>query len=216
MQNEQTESYHWVLDTFFSFHSEAKGISIICTDRDLALSAALEDICPENTHLLCIWHINKNVRGKAKKLFRTGEEVDKFCNSWHNVVYSKVEGEFVDKLQLLEREYGADSEAIQYISNTWLPWKEKSVLAWTKTHPHLGNSATSRVEGAHATIKKYIQTSTADILQVFEQLKLSIDKQVQALELERATDKTRTLTATRSPLYSALNNRTSVASIKLI
>jgi hypothetical protein len=117
MDNEQTESYKWVLDTLFSVVDGARGLSVICTDRDLALSAALEAICPENTHLLCIWHINSNVKGKAKKIFRTKELVEKFYNSWIQVVYSREEVEFHNNLQLLTDEYGADSEAVQYLQD---------------------------------------------------------------------------------------------------
>jgi hypothetical protein len=56
MQNEQEESYAWALQAFFSFLDPLPFQPVLCTDRDLALLAAIETICPAYPHLLCIWH----------------------------------------------------------------------------------------------------------------------------------------------------------------
>ena len=42
---------------------------VLCTDRNLALLGAIKSICPRSQHLLCIWHISKNVLAKAKDMF---------------------------------------------------------------------------------------------------------------------------------------------------
>ena len=43
-----------------------------------------------------------------------------------------------------------------YLQSTWIPHNEKFILAWTKKVKHFGHVATSRVEGGHATLKKWI------------------------------------------------------------
>ncbi|KAH7849617.1 hypothetical protein Vadar_020442 [Vaccinium darrowii] len=54
-----------------------------------------------------------------------------------------------------EKEY-----VLNYLKNTWLPFKDRFVNAWTWKHPHFGNRVTSRTEGAHAMLKRYLTVST--------------------------------------------------------
>ncbi|CAJ0648434.1 462_t:CDS:2, partial [Entrophospora sp. SA101] len=46
-----------------------------------------------------------------------------------------------------------------YLQETWILHKECFISAWVDRYLHLGNKATSQVEGAHATLKKYLQSS---------------------------------------------------------
>jgi hypothetical protein len=57
---------------------------------------------------------------------------------------------------------------LNYVESTWMPHKERFVDAWTQQHLHLGNSATSRVEGAHSRLNSYLQVLTGDLLTVFK------------------------------------------------
>lgn len=85
MQNEQEESYIWCLETFFSWlRPTAHFHPVLCTDRDLALLNAIKAICPMYDHLLCIWHVNKNVSAHAKQYFigQKQEAYDMFDQSW--------------------------------------------------------------------------------------------------------------------------------------
>jgi hypothetical protein len=78
MQNEQEESYKWTLQTFFSWLSPLPLPLVLCTDRDLALLGAIKAIYPKSPHLLCVWHINKNVLAKTKQYFSSNEEFEAF------------------------------------------------------------------------------------------------------------------------------------------
>lgn len=42
---------------------------VLITDRDLALINAIEQVFPDATHLLCQWHIQKNIVAKCKPFF---------------------------------------------------------------------------------------------------------------------------------------------------
>ena len=44
-------------------------LPVLCTDRDLALLKVLRENYAKFSHLLCIWHINKNVQANCKSLF---------------------------------------------------------------------------------------------------------------------------------------------------
>ena len=54
---------------------------------------------------------------------------------------------------------------------------------------HIGNKATSRVEGAHAYVKTILQVSTGDLLSVLSKLTLAIEHQVRAKKTHRSKDK---------------------------
>jgi histone-lysine N-methyltransferase SETD2 len=88
MQNEQEESYKWTLQTFFSWLNPLPFPPVLCTDRDLALLGAIKAIYPKSPHLLCVWHINKNVLAKTKQYFSSNEEFEAFILSWKSLINS--------------------------------------------------------------------------------------------------------------------------------
>ncbi|BBM97256.1 hypothetical protein Mp_1g04240 [Marchantia polymorpha subsp. ruderalis] len=55
-------------------------------------------------------------------------------------------------------------ELLKYLQQTWIPYKERFVSAWTKRYTHFGDVVTSRAEGHHASVKFYIKASTKDLL----------------------------------------------------
>jgi hypothetical protein len=169
MQNEQEESYQWALSTFFSWLESPIfqfQPPVICTDRDLALLGVLRDDFADYPHLLCLWHINKNITAKLKEYFTTNEAWDEFNSYWQSLVNSQTEDEYKTRLIDFSKKYQSIPYALRYIKETWLIYKEKIIRCWTNQYLHLGNSSTSRVEGSHAFLKKYIQASTGDILTV--------------------------------------------------
>jgi len=86
---------------------------------------------------------------------------------------------FSDRLEAFE---GSQPQAVvSYLRETWLPFKEKFVTAWTKWIPHLGNSTSSRAESTHAAIKLFIRKSTSGLLEVFDDLTRAIDHQHSAI-----------------------------------
>ena len=54
---------------------------LIVTDRDLAQLNTIEKVFSIAKHLLCIWHISRNVLAQCKRLFETKEKWDKFIMS---------------------------------------------------------------------------------------------------------------------------------------
>lgn len=169
MQNEQEESYKWTLQTFFSWLDPLPFSPVICTDRDLALVGAIKSIYPKSLHLLCVWHINKNVLAKTKQYFSLNEEFEAFIKSWKELINSSTIDEYEDQLAKFETQFGQVAPgALRYVKGTWLTYKGMFVRAWIGQYLHLGNWATSRVEGSHAFLKKYIGASMGDMLFVFE------------------------------------------------
>ena len=97
------------------------------------------------THLLCRWHIEKNVFAKCRRKF-DDKTWQQFKHAWCNLVHMSTISEYEQGLATLKRDFAAyNSSAIEYIENTWLgPYKDRFVVAWTDNVMHLGNLTSNR------------------------------------------------------------------------
>ena len=59
---EKKEDFTWFLTILHSLYQQLdlEDPKVIVTDRDIALMAAIYEIFPRTTNLLCLWHIKKN------------------------------------------------------------------------------------------------------------------------------------------------------------
>ena len=114
-------------------------------NRDLALVNTIERVFPNAKHLLCRWHVNKNVIAKCKKLFATKEIWEKFMMSWNVLLLSSSEDEFITRLNALQQDFISYPQTIEYVTSTWLDkYKENFVSAWTYKIMHFGNLTTNK------------------------------------------------------------------------
>ena len=74
-----------------------------------------------------------------------------FVKDWRAIMYAKTEGYFEELWQ--RSKLRADSAIIKYIVETWIPYKEMFVTAWTDQITHFGHTATSRGESAGYMLK---------------------------------------------------------------
>ena len=68
---EDVEEYLWALGEISKMFRPCQLPAVIVSDADPALPLAIEHISPNLQHLLCIWHINKNVLVQGKSISRT-------------------------------------------------------------------------------------------------------------------------------------------------
>ena len=189
MPDETTESYCWALQQFNKLLKNAP--SSIVTDRELGLMAALNVVFPTSRHLLCIWHIQKNVLANTKKLFPNGEDWVLFQQEWTELMYSRTYSMFDSLWSQMQLKWVNNVDALNYLNTTWLSHKERFVTAWTNTCFHLGKSSSSMVEGSHAILKKYLHSSTGDLFTVVNQFALALHNQRRSIEALIAKDKLR-------------------------
>ena len=112
-----------------------------------------------------------------------------FLQQWNNLVAASTEVEFEKQWKELSNSFDSKYKALEYLVNTWLIYKDRFVNAWTSRYLHFGNKATSRVEGAHAYVKHFLQVSTGDLLSVLSKLTLAIEHQLRTEETHRSRDK---------------------------
>ncbi|XP_028062044.1 uncharacterized protein LOC114265421 [Camellia sinensis] len=165
--------------------------TIIVTDRELALMNAIQKIFPSSRHLLCRWHISKNVLTNCKKMFETQQKWEKFNHEWNSLVYSSSEIQYNERLKSVLKEFSSYPDAVKYVMDTWsVPYKDKFVAAWTDTCMHCGNVTflqyvinkchvldfnltyieLNRAESAHAKLKRQLGSCQVSFQASFEKI----------------------------------------------
>ena len=133
-------------------------------------------------HVLCRWHIEKNLLANAKN--KGLEQDDKwrtFVSKWHILIGSETEQEYdraVYDLKTFCASNGA-SQAFQYVEGTWLKHKERVANAWINKRLRFGETSSSRAEGVHSTTKSYIGTATGNLVAVWLRTNLAAKAQHQ-------------------------------------
>ena len=172
---------------------------------------ALSNTFPSATNLLCQWHIEKNILAKGKKELETQEAFESFQMAWRTVVGSTTESEYDKQKESLEKEYPT---LFTYVDETWLPFKEKFVRAWTDKVLHLGHLVTSRIEGKHAVLKSWIGTSSGDLRDVYQKVILAIEDQQRTVNQQLAVEKTRTILSLNSDLWAKVHRKISLHALR--
>ena len=207
---ETLEFYEWAMHEVRKFlvgqNVELNG-AIFVTDRELALMSAISTVMPETNQILCQWHINKNLLAKHRASFNSEDAWKEFMMLWQSLVNSPTTTEYNFRLNLL-REQVPETVAT-YLLTTWLPHKERIVLAWTLNFKHFGNLTTSRVEGSYATIKKWLQVSTGDMLRVCSLLEKACDDQERRLSQSNNFQKTHNLVGLNQSLWGDVTKKIS-------
>ena len=160
---------------------------------------AVDVVFPSTKHLLCMWHIEKNIMAKLKPKFRTAEAWTSFLEAWTTTAMSDTEDGFHTNWDALVLRYGSSSYEVRYLTATWMQYKERFVPAWTNRYMHLGSTTSSRAEGAHATIKRYLQVSTGNLDTVCRRISLAVTNQEREMQATRATQLIRVPHVLRQP-----------------
>ncbi|KAH7838946.1 hypothetical protein Vadar_033020 [Vaccinium darrowii] len=137
------------------------------------------------------------------------EEISELYKSF-NSTNDRDESSFNEAWHLIEVQYKEKEYVLNYLKNIWLPFKERVVNAWIGKHPHFGNQATSRVEGAHAMLKKHLTVSTSNFREVREKICLAIDSHYNEIKTKIASEKLRATHKFRIPMLNELVTHVSV------
>ena len=176
LSSEKEEQYIWALRMFRESLAKDNMPSTIVTDREIALMNALAIVFPDTKFLLCRWHIRNDVKAYIRKNVENKKLWKPLLDKWKWITYSENESD-VDRLLLEVNELSV--VVYEYMKNIWLDkYKEMFVEAWVKNVLHLGNTSTSRVEGVHGVLKKWIESASADLVTNWNGIESLIDTQL--------------------------------------
>ena len=173
---------------------------VFVTDRELSLMNALTVIFPTVHHLLCIWHINKNTLARIKTTVLGDGDLSTECIQAQAAVFNSLtEAELETNMGFFLNHASESVQAVgAYIRDQWLIYRDRCVRAWTNNIMHYNHSASSRVEGAHATLKKQLRSSQGDFNRVGFVIKFTFAEQLHEHSTMVASDAIRRLDFTRS------------------
>jgi len=87
---------------------------------------------------------------------------------------AKTPTQYDELWQQLKIDYQEQAELLSYLEAEHHPKREEVAFAWTSEIRHFGHDVTSRIEGGHADIKKTLQKSTSDLLEVTTKIRNSL------------------------------------------
>ena len=161
LRHETQVDFEWALQCFRQVLGVHEPL-VFVTDKDMALMGALRAVMPDTAHMLCIWHINKNVLSHHKILtsqflalgVSEAAAPYNFMTDYAALVRATTEQLFEEKLAEMRARGGQVYQAtLRYVEAEWLPHREKFVRAWTSRNRHFNNAASSRAEGMNNVVK---------------------------------------------------------------
>jgi hypothetical protein len=117
------------------------------------------------------------VRGTLVEKLANGELREAFMKKWRNVIYAKTPVKFEESWDTLMTEYAEQYELVTYLQTSQYPQRFEPVAAWTSEWAHFRFISTSVLEASHGQLKRYLENSRGDLLNVVEKIKLRADKQ---------------------------------------
>jgi len=199
---EQENNFIWALEMLVGVLTSKRNIpKVIVTDRDPALMKVDAEVLPKTDHVLCYFHIEKNVKSrcitncrvnakpsKAKVVGKDVKEADddkhcelvkKIVRAWRDVVNSPTKDSFaIAWLTFKDEVCGPFPLFVKYVEETVLPLKKHFVRAWTNKYLHLGCRTTNIVESAHAQSKRYLRSSVGDLASCWDEIDKMLKNQL--------------------------------------
>ncbi|XP_057432331.1 protein FAR1-RELATED SEQUENCE 5-like [Lotus japonicus] len=145
VSNEKVETYIWLLEQFLDVMKGKAPISVM-TDGDLAMKNAIRKVFPRAHHRLCAWHLLRNATSNVSN--------PNFTSMLRTCMIGDLEiGDFEAKWAKMVEECGVED-------NDWVRDLYEMRNMWATAHMRGeffgGYRTTSRVEGLHAQIGKFI------------------------------------------------------------
>ena len=78
IKDEKMDSYKWVLEELKLTLNECMHPRVIVTDRELALMSACEKVFPHTNHILCRWHISRNIFKNCRRIIKSYRDWELF------------------------------------------------------------------------------------------------------------------------------------------
>lgn len=147
--SERENHYVWALKRLqlIMLDCDVEMPSVIVTDREIALINAINIVFPQAAHILCKWHIQKNILAFIQRKVRSmkKEVKNQFFHDWEKLCCSETIDVFSSNLQELHAKYEEFPNLVNYVHDVWLDiWKDHFVCAWIDDFMHFGNYTSNR------------------------------------------------------------------------
>jgi hypothetical protein len=155
MINEISTDYTWILNKLKTLYEEMKLFLsiIIVIDMKKNLMMTIRNIFSSSviSHMLCIWHINKNVLANCRKSFDSQEAWTTFFVMWKNVLYASSKKEFWNEWSKIVDDYSESyQECVDYLIFIYINHRRHFAKYYINKILHFDTISTSRDEKKHS------------------------------------------------------------------
>ena len=188
LRHEDKDSHHWILSRVRELYKRVgkeEGPKVILTDKEDALIAGLEEVMPANYHILCVWHINKNILARATKFFPRPEEIQAWMDLWYKVCQAPTLAEYEQarvELRIADPARIRDhrESLFEYVDREYLANgnREKHCRYWTNRIAHVIKGVGPIVQGGHTNIKKGLERTLGDLPTMARVIREQIEDQL--------------------------------------
>ncbi|CAB4476460.1 unnamed protein product [Rhizophagus irregularis] len=154
IDDETLNTYRWLFDTIFTETGISPGV--IFTDSDPSMIQSIKEIYVNTKHLLCIFHIDLNLRKKLKG--KLGNKFEEFRHKFYICRNSLCEDLFELRWNQLIDQYPA---AAKYLSDTLYINKESWAIPWIHKRFTTGAQSTQRIESINRHIHDKVDRATS-------------------------------------------------------
>ncbi|XP_074301245.1 putative protein FAR1-RELATED SEQUENCE 10 [Silene latifolia] len=213
---EKTENYMWVLERLKAMMNDNVVPNVIVTDHEEGLIAAIPKIFPNSHHLLCTFHIYNAVETKATNLYNGDFGQMLTYGRWCKVIEANDEQSCFREWEELKTKFSNRPSLIRYLEDTWMTdHVTKFGKCYSNKVYHFGNTATSRVELAHATLKDWFGSSTLALDSMWKRAHAMIEGQHCEIRksLEASLSRQVVSHVNYGTLFSLLRGRVSINAI---
>ncbi len=193
------DSYGWVMTKVTELYTRIRqddGPEAVLTDKEDAKIGNLHKIMPTSHHMLCVWHINKNIPAQASKYFFEKKPCQAWMKFCHRVFqaatlaeYNQVRSEFeiADPPLIAENR----DNLFQYADREYLANRnnQKHCYFWTNQIKHFNERVTSTAELGSANFKRTLESLLRDLLKVVKVIREKIEDQLRKIHLQHSSDK---------------------------
>ncbi|XP_058772558.1 uncharacterized protein LOC131646563 [Vicia villosa] len=125
LEHEREENFTWAVERLKElFYYEKLLENVMVTDWKLVLMNVIDYVYPNASHLLCTFHISKNVRMKYKEYVKS-ERQEHVMDQWNNMMYSNTKDEFDVHLNHFESVCG---DIPSFVKVEVAHWRLKNML----------------------------------------------------------------------------------------
>jgi len=199
---EQENNFTWALEMLVGLLTSKLNMpKVIVTDRNTALMNVVATVLPEIEHVLCYFHIEKNVKAKCitdcrvktkptdakvvdKDVKEANDEkhydlVKKIMRAWREVVNSPMDDSYASAWLKFKKDVCRPFPLfVKYVETTILPLKKHFVRAWTNKFLHIWCRTTNIVESAHGKLKRYLRSGVGDLASCWDEINKILKNQL--------------------------------------
>ena len=127
MKRETTGHYEWALERIALLFSGKKP-EVIVTDRELGLIKAMPRVFADAKHILCEWHVYRNIESNSWWKSHSPSIQAKFMRDCHELFDSTTIAAYEARLLHMRDSWMDKYHLMEYLEKTWLDKYKEAIV----------------------------------------------------------------------------------------